>query len=242
MQTKTYGIKSGYIPNNELKTKDNIPGITYWDNSRSHAAAFYQFYAYEYIANLITERSLTSIIDVGCGVAAKLAMINRKLPHLKIIGIDQQSAIDYCKSTHDFGEWYVEDFENLTEAQETVKADIVSCIDVIEHVSNPDLILEYLKLKVNDKGLIVVSTPERDRARGRDCSSSPNKYHVREWSAEEFKTYLTSQGFEVVDQKIFLPYKIEISRLFFKELAKFLIKYRPGMSLRSNQVIVLRKK
>lgn len=241
MQIKSYSIKSEYIPNNELKTKDHIPGITYWDNKRSYAATFYQFYAYKYIAGLIKERSLTSIIDVGCGVAAKLALLNKKLPDLKIIGIDQQSAIDFCKNTYDFGEWYVEDFETLSEDPGIIKADVVSCIDVIEHVSDPDLILEYLKTKINNEGFIVIATPERDRARGKKCNESPNKYHVREWNAEEFKQYLISRNLEIIDQKLFYPCKIGLSTLFIKELTKFFIKYRSGMSFRSNQVIVCKR-
>jgi 2-polyprenyl-3-methyl-5-hydroxy-6-metoxy-1,4-benzoquinol methylase len=67
--------------------------------------------------------------------------------------------------------------------------DMIICADVIEHIKNPDSVLqyfEYLKPKV-----IVISTPDRDLLLNYN-GPPKNPAHVREWSYKEFSEYIGS--------------------------------------------------
>ena len=66
--------------------------------------------------------------------------------------------------------------------------------DVVEHMHDPDGLLDYMKkLKCQ---LYVFSSPKRECNK---VEGPPvNLNHVREWTFHEFQLYLESQGFEVV--------------------------------------------
>jgi hypothetical protein len=82
-----------------------------------------------------------------------------------------------------------------------LKADLVICADVIEHLDNPDDLLDFID--DIDFRLLIISTPERDGQAGKNDFGPPeNTSHYREWNAVEFKNYLR-QWFVVKDQVIF---------------------------------------
>jgi SAM-dependent methyltransferase len=233
-----FSIKAGYVPNTQALTVDASDQTRYWTPARIAASKrdFYQFDVYRYAVKLVERHGIRSIMDVGCGTGMKLGYVHEKVPDVRIIGIDQQSAIEFCRTEHAFGEWYVDDFENPS-ADLDVRADLVVCADVIEHLLDPDRLLEYLKGKVAPGGLILISTPERDRLRGPECTTSPNPFHVREWSYDEFASYLRGAGFEVLEHMIQFPLRLRFNRLVFREVV---LRYLKGRSGKFNQVCLLR--
>ena len=191
---------------------------------------------------MIKKNNIETIIDVGCGVGSKLKLIYNKFPHLKYIGIDQESAIEYCKRNYDFGEWYVDNIEQPKLDFNLIKGDLVISSDVIEHLNNLIMLLKYLKCVVKEQGLILISTPERSLLRGIDCFNCPNKYHIREWNAYEFKNYIERNGFRIVKHELMFPIKITFSirieylKAFYSEFIRRIIfrKY-----LKYNQLLLL---
>ena len=107
----SYYIKSGYRINEVNVTNDKVSDASYWNKERNLAAEVYQFPVYKFLCNYIREKNIEKVIDVGCGVGRKLDYVYKQIPNLKIIGIDQEAPIIYCKKTYKFGEWYVDDFE-----------------------------------------------------------------------------------------------------------------------------------
>lgn len=76
--------------------------------------------------------------------------------------------------------------------------DVIVCADVIEHMDNPDVLLEIIRRHSNNSSTIVISTPERDNIRGLDhFGPPPNPTHVREWNQGELVGYFKKQGFKV---------------------------------------------
>jgi hypothetical protein len=51
-------------------------------------------------------------------------------------------------------------------------------------------------------GLLLISTPERNALRGRNCLHCPHPMHVREWTLAEFARYLASRGLEIIDHRL----------------------------------------
>lgn len=232
-----YSIRPGYRVNPEALSVDDDAQTRYWTPSRIEAAKrdLYQFGVYRYAVEILRRYGLQSIIDVGCGTGTKLGYVHEQSPGTRIVGVDQLSAIQYCRAAHPFGEWHADDLENPDPAL-TVRADLVVSADVIEHLRDPDRLLAYVKDKVRPGGWVIISTPDRDRLRGRACSHSPNPFHVREWSFDELREYLASRGFTVVEHFHQFPVKLGVNKLVFQEVVR---RYLRGRSGKYNQVCLL---
>lgn len=178
-----YYIKRGYKARTESCTLDHKRKSKYWDKQRIYASAFYQADVYKIAKKLIEKYKFKTIVDIGCGYGVKLNnIIYRSFPNARIIGIDQKSAIDYCKNNYKFGEFYEDDFENPSKKIVISNIDLIICADVIEHVLNPDILLNYITSMADNNTLIIFSTPERDLARGKGCMTSPQtkkRLHMR---------------------------------------------------------------
>ncbi|MEM9882426.1 MAG: methyltransferase domain-containing protein, partial [Planctomycetota bacterium] len=116
-------------------------------------------------------------------------------------------------------------------------ADLVMSVDVIEHMLDPDLLLDFIRGHTHADSWVVVSTPERDVRRGPDNMKSKKAEHVREWNQSEFAAYLDDRGFEVVEHRCAAAFRVGWSRLMWKERWRLL---RKGISLDYSQVAVCR--
>jgi len=233
-----YFLPDGYGCNLENITFNDGSGNVYWDEKRcnSPATRIFQFPVYQYLTRLIAERGAKTLVDVGCGVGAKLKHVHAAHPSLEITGIDQDDAISFCKRSHDFGAWVVDNFDDPDDALKDVRADIVVCSDVIEHVQNPNILLDYLRARVKVGGIIVLSTPDRVCKYGAALNRSGHHSHVREWSKDELGAYLEDRGFKVLDHFHQYPVRVGFSKIFLRETYN---QIRSGNRLKYNQVCVI---
>ncbi|MCD4747633.1 MAG: methyltransferase domain-containing protein [Bacteroidales bacterium] len=236
---KKFFIKDGYIPNEINITIDDVSGGNYWNKSRLISSEYYQFYVYKYAIEIIKKYSLETLIDIGCGTGRKLKIIHENLPNIKIIGIDQKDVIDFCKKSYYFGDWYVDNFENANLKLNYLKGDLIICSDIIEHLIDPDNLLDYIKKKVRKDSLIIISTLERDIVRGKDCITSPNKYHIREWNFNEIEKYLENRGFYILEHFLQYPTKFGLNKIFCNDTLKRVMKLK---HLKYNQVLLIKVK
>lgn len=103
--------------------------------------------------------------------------------------------------------------------------DIITLIEVIEHLDKPDLIFEKLSTILNDDGLLVIQTANFDGAQAKNEGPKYHYYlpgHLYYYSLSNLKLILTKFGF-----KKFIPYygvdfsliaKLKKSRGSFKNL------------------------
>jgi len=232
-----YFIKDGYRVNPIVETMDHLSGEVYWTQRRITEAGFYQHDVYKYLLKFLQENSKKSLVDIGCGVAPKLAYIHGKMPGLSISGVDQVAAIAYCKASYSFGKWIEDDFEDADNYKLLESPDVIVSSDVIEHLANPDYLLSYIKKIARSDTHIVLSTPERDRMRGEDCCSCPQTAHIREWNAAEFAQYVTSRGFRVIDQVLVPAFRYSWRRAFLSQDVRRILKRLPRTN---NQVLLMR--
>jgi SAM-dependent methyltransferase len=148
---------------------------------------------YPFAAHLADRWGCDTILDIGCGRAGKLAPLHERF---HVIGIDIGENLEYCRRTHAFGEWIERDLEvpgELPIPSEVLSRSLIVCADVIEHLVDPSPLLYELKRLLEHAPMALVSTPERDRARGIDDLGPPgNPHHVREWNRLEFGSLLGS--------------------------------------------------
>lgn len=232
----SFFLPESYRPNPVATTRDTERADVYWNTKRKKAAGAYQYPVYRYCMDVIRNRNMSSLTDIGCGYGTKLRVINDRFPELSISGVDQPSAIDECRRQFGFGKWYSDDLENPAIDFDRIKADLVVCADVIEHVTNPDAVLKYLANSTSENGLIVISTPDRERMYRKRSASPRNPDHVREWSATEFRDYLESRGFIIHEHFHVAPIKISFDRVSALELAAYVLY---GRKFSFNQVCLL---
>ncbi len=149
---------------------------------------------YQLTDEIAKKFEFSAILDVGCGSGYKLVNM---LGHYNTTGIEINPTFDWLIKKYPSKNWL-----RFDEVQPTqLKTDLVLCADVIEHISNPDDLLDFIS-DLNFQQLII-STPERDAVAGKNDYGPPeNTAHYREWNAIEFKNYLR-QWFVVREQHIF---------------------------------------
>ena len=235
-----YYLKDGYIENKVNRTIDSISGNNYWNQKRLRTARYCQAGVYNTAKKIVLEKNIASVIDLGCGPAIKLADIYKTYPKISFAGVDQASAIEYCKSNHSFGNWFDGDFDQLDDTLlskllERPSPKLIICSDVIEHLHDPDVILTFIKKIAKKSDIILLSTPERDSLRGRDAVTSGNIHHIREWNFSEFSKYISSNNFLIHQHFLQLPVSLSLNRLSLREIYWRLISFRPIMT---NQVMI----
>ncbi len=175
-------IKAGYHEGREVEKFDDRQNTDQWQRN-----------VYESALELIKKNNGKSVVDVGCGSGYKLMHL---FENFETTGIELAETCHWLKLNYPGKKWM--EFENTDPGQ--LQTDMIICSDVIEHVQNPDSLMDFLK-KIKFRWL-VLSTPERNRVRGeRDFGPPENTSHYREWSDTEFKNYV-SGWFAVRDQKI----------------------------------------
>jgi SAM-dependent methyltransferase len=227
-----YFIKSEYV----VRATRNVTNEShYWDADRIYTSEFYQYHVYQYAHDLFVQQGMSTVADVGCGVATKLAMFEDVAA--RIVGIDKDEAIEYCKENfkapvYDF---HIDDLEHPKVTIDSL--DMIICADVIEHLLHPEHLLEYIRHLAAPATYIVLSTPERDLLRGRRCQRSPRKEHVREWNRQELRLLLEHFGFTVLEQFVTWPVKLAANRLLYPEIIK---RYLTGKRAAYNQIALCR--
>lgn len=97
-----------------------------------------------------------SVLDIGCAKGSLLDEL--KTYDYKTFGIEMSSAnVELCKSKgHNV---HLGDLDSFYEANKGKKFDIISCLDVLEHVHKPREFLLIIKSLLKDDGLLIISTP-----------------------------------------------------------------------------------
>jgi SAM-dependent methyltransferase len=169
-----YGIRGAYRHRTEYCYFDDTP---YADE--------YQKEVYLRAAELARASDARTVYDVGCGSGYKLV---HYLGQYDTTGFDVPQTLEFLRLTYPDRKWDHVPFSDRSRAP----ADLVICSDVIEHVLDPDELMEFL-VSVS-RGWLVLSTPDRDREYpplSRYRLGPPHTdHHIREWSFREFRRYV----------------------------------------------------
>jgi 2-polyprenyl-3-methyl-5-hydroxy-6-metoxy-1,4-benzoquinol methylase len=157
----------------------------------------YQKEVYLYSKKIMIEKKLKSIIDVGCGSGFKLM---NYLGEFDTIGIETEPCISFLRNKYPSHKWLDSGNPENSFKYVDLSSDLVICSDVIEHIIDPNELIKFL-LSINTK-YYIISTPCRERLvqyHGRKSLEKPiNNAHVREWTMNEFKNYL-SLNFNIIE-------------------------------------------
>jgi len=156
--------------------------------------AGHQSRVYEAAAQLARLLGKHRLVDLGCGHGYKLEALANEFA---VTGIDHGQNIAWCKANRPGGHWVEHDLETgpLGPMAFDPSECVVICADVIEHLSNPEGLLQTLRLVRDCGGHAVISTPDRERISNLNGPPA-NPCHVREWAFAEFTAMLSWNGLE----------------------------------------------
>lgn len=173
-----YYLPDSYVPRLNNEAFDDTPYTDLWQND-----------VYELAHQLALAYGLGTVLDIGCGSGYKLMKF---FSQFHTTGIEVEPTLSWLKEKYPDNLW-------LPPGEALLPYKLVICSDVIEHVADPDALLESIK-KVRP-AKIVISTPDRSML---DCDQNGpprNLAHCREWSFSEFDRYLTDH-FHIVSHYV----------------------------------------
>jgi hypothetical protein len=192
-----YCIRDGYEARGMAATIEGDFG-DYWDEARIAKSMDYQWDVYAAARQLADRHGLVSVADLGCGVATKL---DHFFGQQRPVGFDQATTGGHIRKRFPRVRFRAIDLEQPEAAVSLdERFDLTICCDVIEHLLDPDPLMELLRTRT--ERFVVLSTPERDITRGPGAMRSEKPEHVREWNREEFGTYVRTRGFSVVEHRL----------------------------------------
>lgn len=177
-----FGIKRGY-----RHRKKEI----YWnDTNRTDEN---QKEVYELASFYLHKYGYKNVLDIGCGSGFKLIQY---FSDCNTVGVEVEGTYEFLKQKYPERRWI-----NVSDVDKIPKhTDLIICADVIEHLLNPDDLLKLIASINFD--LLFISTPERKICRGwLDYGPPQHVYHVREWNATEFRSYIGSH-FDISSHQI----------------------------------------
>jgi FkbM family methyltransferase len=144
---------------------------------------------YELARQMLSALGGAAVADIACGTGYAASLLaNDQL--VEYVGVDIDArAIDYAQRRHG-GERRRFFCASATNTQvEDGFADVIASFETIEHISEtPELVKEYSRV-LNEKGVLVISTPNK---------LGPTPYHVHDFNLTEFVEALATD-FEVLD-------------------------------------------
>ena len=155
------------------------------------------------------------VVDVGCGIGIGSNILSQEADY--VWGIDKSDEnVRFAKQMFErqknnlyySAQLTFDVIDAVNEPRELAKFDVATCIEVIEHFKNPDLLMKFLKRFDKKKGsptVYYISTPNRNAWAGTERANKPlNPHHVREvdyWVLYDMmKQYF--KEVEILDEKL----------------------------------------
>lgn len=159
-----------------------------WDDMKEYGPA--SKHIRRLIFSLLSGVAFNSVLDVGCGVGNLLSEIGKKRPGISLNGAEYaQSGLDVAKKRIPEGKFQILD---LSKENIPGKYDLVTCIDVLEHIPDDMSALSNLRAMTGKYLLVVVPLGplfEVERTR---------VGHVHGYSRKEFEGKLQQSHLKVI--------------------------------------------
>jgi SAM-dependent methyltransferase len=183
------------------RTLPDVPEENYW--YRRHLAV------YEWIGARVVGRR---VVDLACGEGYGSEVLSRSAA--SVVGVDanpeahEHARLRYRRQNLRFERMLVEDWEDPVDA--------IVFLQTIEHVQDPDAMLDGFAKALEPDGVAYISTPNVLTLAPPGAEKSDNPWHIKEYRADEFRA-LCARHFERVDLiGLFHARKLRVHELALK--------------------------
>jgi 2-polyprenyl-3-methyl-5-hydroxy-6-metoxy-1,4-benzoquinol methylase len=151
---------------------------------------------YSHAYDVYDRNGYMSVLDFGCGGGYKLMKYFGDVDAPYIIGMDTATTVEWLKREYPNRVWinsalYARHRWDMVRSA-PMGIDLLIASDVIEHLPDPDLFLDFVQHIRPRK--FIFSTPNRERLQEMFMTGPPrNHAHYREWTFREFGDYIESR-------------------------------------------------
>ena len=201
------------------RTLPDVPEENYW--YRRHLVV------YEWIRDRVAG---LKVIDMACGEGYGSSVLGQAAA--EVVGVDanpealEHARLRYTTNNVRFARDLVETFAE--------PADAVVFLQTIEHVQNPDEILERFKALVSDSAapVVIASTPNLLTLAPEGAEKSENPWHVKEYRHEEFRALCGAHFASVELYGLFHARKLAVHEVAIKRFGWDAVHKRLGITKR----------
>ena len=150
--------------------------------------------------NLLRALKLNSILDIGCGKGAFLALVSKSCPEAIAYGVDSNPSVKdaFPINAHLFSE-----LQNVP-----YKMDMITLFQVIEHVKNPFQLLDSCVDRLVEGGYLVISVPDHSGPIKffSDSHTAIPPHHVSLWTPRSLDNLLDRMDLKIISREAeYLP-------------------------------------
>lgn len=136
------------------------------------------------------------LLDVGCGAGAFLRLARDA--GYDAVGIDlNESALEAARRGGATGVTRG-DLESFLRAHPGARFDVVTLFDCLEHVDDPNRMMDQVRAALSPRGRVVITVPNARRPMlfGRDLFDQP-PHHLTRWTLPALRGFLERRGFSI---------------------------------------------
>ena len=138
--------------NFDIKVEQIVP--EYYSKNKSIKRIFFK--RFEKALALLKENKINSILDIGCGDGIFTNILKNKENYKEVVGVDYNKNIESLNKVYKNIKFIRADLYKLNLDK---KFDAVTCLDVLEHFENVNIVLNRIDSVLRTGGYLVVSGP-----------------------------------------------------------------------------------
>lgn len=156
---------------------------------------------------ILSQNNINRILDAGCGTGDYSFYLSERFPYSQVTGIDIDNNVIKCNNNM-LLKLNVNNVkfecQSITALPDSIKYDLICCIDVLEHITDINEAVERLVRSLDDEGYIYIHLPLKKR---RPVILNDYLHDFHEWekdehigvalSVEELLDVVTNNGLEV---------------------------------------------
>jgi 2-polyprenyl-3-methyl-5-hydroxy-6-metoxy-1,4-benzoquinol methylase len=141
-----------------------------------------QRFAYEWITRELVQKG-ESVLDVGPGLGYGMDTLATKAAFVQGLEVDPRAVLyNQAKGRK---VWFI-DGRHIPRG--LLDFEVITCIDVLEHVDNPRLLIEEMVTLA--RRTIIITTPNRRPENTLPDGTPRNRWHLQEWTPKELAPLL----------------------------------------------------
>lgn len=198
--------------NNLDNIHSNVPSDYYQHGIKTNIfQKYWHSRRFNEIKKIIGDEKFKTMLDVGCHSGKFTHELSKKTPKTKIYGIDiSKEAINYAKKSYKNISFKVAEAKKLP--FKNASFDLVTCLEVMEHIEKPNLVLKEIKRVIEDNGKIIILVPSENLLFKLiwflwihfGPGNVWNHTHINQFTNFSLDKLLKRLGFRILKRKLFL--------------------------------------
>jgi SAM-dependent methyltransferase len=116
--------------------------------------------AIDYLAKLNSNKTY-SLLDIGCANGVFLKALQARFKNFQVYGIDQDfDSVEFAKQYFGLQNVFNTSLDQFTS---TMKFDVITIFDVLEHQTDPVGFLKNIDSLLTDDGIVIITVPNKNR-------------------------------------------------------------------------------